>query len=416
MLFRPEALAGQQQTWLGHIQLLRPLSLRLLGITAITAVVGVCAFLSLAEYTRKSRVSGYLVPDRGVLRINAPQSATVLAREVAEGQQVKAGDVLFVLSLDSASQTVEGIAQNLAARQQSLGQTAEQQQQLTQAQIHALALRRAGLQRELVQLQSEAALHAERLALAREALARLDKLRSDQFISTAQVQTKREEILGLQAQAQGLERQRESLQRELQTAEAQALELPLRALVQQGEIARDLAALQQQGLETEGRRRLVLRSPSDGIVATLQAEPGQSVTAGTALVSVLPARTQMLAQLYAPSSAVGFLRAAQPVRLRYQAFPYQKFGQQSGKVVNVSRTPLSPAELAGLNLPVALSRGASSEPLYRITVSLDRQTVAAYGQEQALAAGMQLDADVLLERRTLIEWIFEPLLSLKNRV
>ncbi|CAN5184269.1 HlyD family efflux transporter periplasmic adaptor subunit [soil metagenome] len=416
MLFRPEALAGQQQAWLGHIQLLRPVSLRLLGIAAIAAVVAVCAFLSLAEYTRKSRVSGYLVPDRGVLRITAPQAATVLAREVGEGQQVKAGDVLFVLALDSASQTVEGIAQNLAARQQSLSQTAEQQQQLTHAQVRALALRRAGLQRELVQLQAEAGLHAERLGLAREALARLDKLRNDQFISTAQVQTKREEILGLQAQAQGLERQRESLQRDLQTAEAQALELPLRAQVQQGEIARDLAALQQQGLETEGRRRLVLRAPSDGVVATLQAEPGQSVAAGTALVSVLPAQTQMLAQLYAPSSAVGFLHAAQPVHLRYQAFPYQKFGQQSGKVVTVSRTPLSPAELAGLNLPAVLSQGASSEPLYRITVSLDRQTVAAYGQEQALAAGMQLDADVLLERRTLIEWIFEPLLSLKRRV
>ena len=416
MLFRPEALAGQQQAWLGHIQLLRPLSLRLLTMTAITAAIGVGAFLSLAEYTRKSRVSGYLVPDRGVLRINAPQAATVLSREVTEGQQVKAGDVLFVLALDSASQTVEGIAQNLAARQRSLGQTAEQQQQLSQAQIRALVLRRAGLQRELVQMQAEAALHAERLALAREALARLEKLRSDQFISTAQVQTKREEILGLQAQAQGLERQRESLQRDLQTAEAEALELPLRAQVQQGEIACDLAALQQQGLETEGRRRLVLRAPSDGIVATLQAEPGQSVAAGTALVSVLPAQTQMLAQLYAPSSAVGFLHATQPVHLRYQAFPYQKFGQQSGKVVSVSRTPLSPAELAGLNLPVALSQGALSEPLYRITVSLDRQTVAAYGQEQALAAGMQLDADVLLERRTLIEWIFEPLLSLKRRV
>jgi membrane fusion protein len=416
MLFRPEALVGQQQTWLGNIQLLRPLSLRLLGITAITAVVGVGAFLSLAEYTRKSRVSGYLVPDRGVLRINAPQAATVLAREVTEGQLVKAGDVLFVLSLDSASQTVEGIAQNLAARQQSLGQTAEQQLLLSQAQIRALTLRRAGLQRELVQMEAESTLHAERLALAREALARLEKLRSDQFISTAQVQTKREEILGLQAQAQGLARQRESLQRELQTAEAESRELPLRAQVQQGEIARDLAALQQQGLETEGRRRLVLRAPSDGIVATLQAEPGQSVAAGTALVSVLPAQTKMLAQLYAPSSAVGFLRAAQPVQLRYQAFPYQKFGQQSGKVINVSRTPLSPTELSGLNLPVALSQGATSEPLYRITVSLDRQTVAAYGQEQALAAGMQLDADVLLERRTLIEWIFEPILSLKKRV
>ena len=416
VLFRPEALAHQQQNWLGGIQLLRPVSLRVLSIAAVTTVVAVSVFLGLAEYTRKARVSGYLVPERGVLRIHAPQAATVLAREVAEGQAVKAGDVLFVLALDSASQTVEGIARNLSARQQSLAATAGQQQRLSQAQAGALVQRRAGLLRELAQMQVESALHAERLALAREALARLDKLRSDQFISTAQVQTKREEILGLQAQAQALVRQREGLQRDLQAVDAEARELPLRAQVQQGEIARDLAELQQQGLETEGRRRLVLRAPSDGVVATLLAEPGQSVAAGMALVSVLPAHTQMLAQLYAPSSAVGFLHAQQPVSLRYQAFPYQKFGQQSGRVVSVSRTPLSPAELASLNLPAALSQGATSEPLYRITVSLDRQTVAAFGQEQALAAGMQLDADVLLERRRLIEWIFEPLLSLAQRV
>lgn len=416
MLFRPEALAGRQQAWLGSIQLLRPLSLRLLSVTAIAAVIGVCAFLSIAQYTRKARVSGYLVPDRGVLRINAPQAGTVLSREVVEGQQVRQGDVLFVLALDSANQAVEGIAQTLAARQQSLQGTAQQQQQLVQAQQRALAQRRLGLQRELAQMQAEAALHHERLGLAREALARLESLSRDQFISTAQVQTKREDILGLQAQTQTLERQRESLQRDLQEVEAQAQQLPLRAQVQQGEIARDLAELKQQGLETEGRRRLVLRAPSDGIVSTLQVEPGQSVASGAALVSVLPAQTQMLAQLYAPSSAVGFLRPQQAVQLRYQAFPYQKFGQQAGRVVQVSRTPLSPAELSGLTLPAALSQSIASEPLYRITVSLDRQTVAAYGQEQALAAGMQLDADVLLERRRLIEWIFEPLLSLASRV
>ncbi|MEL4177181.1 HlyD family secretion protein [Roseateles sp. PN1] len=417
MLFRSEALAGQEQKgWLGQVQVLPPLSLQLLTAAAVGSLFLVGVFLSTAEYTRKARVSGYLVPDRGVLRINAPQTATVLSRLVSEGQQVKQGDVLFVLALDSASQAPEDIAKNLSARQQSLGQTAEQQQRLLETQQSALAQRRLGLQRELRQLQDERALHAERLSLAAEALARLEALKNDQFISTAQVQSKREELLGLRAQAQALERQREALQRDLETVDAQARELPLRSQVLQGEISRDLAALQQQGLETEGRRRLVLRAPSDGVVSTLQVEPGQSVSSAAPLASLLPAQTQMLAQLFAPSSAVGFVRAQQAVQLRYQAFPYQKFGQQSGSVLQVSRTPLSPAELAGLNLPAALSQGPGSEPLYRITVKLDRQTVSAYGQAQPLAAGMQLDADVMLERRRLIEWIFEPILSLAQRV
>jgi membrane fusion protein len=58
----------------------------------------------------------------------------------------------------------------------------------------------------------------------------------------------------------------------------------------------------------------------------------------------------------------------------------------------------------------------TSEPLYRITVELDQQAVQAYGQAQALAPGMQLDADVMLDRRRLIEWIFEPVLSIAGRV
>ena len=104
------------------------------------------------------------------------------------------------------------------------------------------------------------------------------------------------------------------------------------------------------------------------------------------------------------------------MQLRYQAFPYQKFGHHAGQVLQVSRTPLQATELAGLPLPEAMKGAASAEPLYRITVALDAQAVKAYGQPQPLAAGMQLEADVLLDRRRLIEWIFEPLLSVTGRV
>ena len=104
------------------------------------------------------------------------------------------------------------------------------------------------------------------------------------------------------------------------------------------------------------------------------------------------------------------MRADQTVLLRYEAYPYQKFGHQVGHVMQVSRTPLPASELGGL--PVA----AAQEPLYRITVSLDQQAVQAYGRAQSLSPGMQLEADVLLDRRRLIEWIFEPVLSLTGRV
>jgi len=99
------------------------------------------------------------------------------------------------------------------------------------------------------------------------------------------------------------------------------------------------------------------------------------------------------------------------VQMRIAAFPYQKFGHQRGRIQQVGRTPLQAGELAAL--PLAVKPG---EPLYRITVELDRQDVLAYGRPQALAAGMQLEADVMLDRRRLIEWLFAPVLGLVGRV
>jgi membrane fusion protein len=200
--------------------------------------------------------------------------------------------------------------------------------------------------------------------------------------------------------------------REIGTLEAQRRELPLKGQAQRGEIDRDLAQLAQQTAERDAQQRIVVRASQDGVISAVLAEPGQSVSPASALASLVPAHSQLQAHLFAPSSAVGFVHASQSVLLRYQAFPYQKFGHQVGQVVQVSRSPLQAAELASL----PLQGGASNEPLYRITVALDQQTVAAYGQPQALSPGMQIEGDVQLDRRRLIEWIFEPVLGLAGKV
>ena len=416
-LFRPEALSHRQRDWLGSIQLIRPVSLALLTGFVVVVAVAVAAYLVMGEYTRKARVSGYLVPDRGVIRLVAPQSATVVESHVSEGSSVHRGDVLFVLAVGQATlsgDTQAAVQSSLALRERSLHGAARQRTQLEQNQISAIDAQVADMQRELASMAVEADLQRQRLVLAQEALSQYESLRNENFMSAGQVRTKAEEVLAVKAQLQSLERQRSTRLREIAALQSQRSELPLRTLAAQGEIDRDLAALAQQSAESEARQRIVLRAPQDGIVTGVLAAPGQNVTPTVALASLLPADAKLQAHLFAPSSAIGFVRANQTVQLRYQAFPYQKFGHQAGSVAQVSRSPLQAAELTGLPLPAAMS--ASGEPLYRITVTLNQQSVAAYGQAQALSPGMQLEADVLLDRRRLIEWLFEPVLGIAGRV
>lgn len=418
-LFRPEVIEGQQQAWLGHIQLVRPVPLAVLTVLVVAAALLVGGFLVEGRYTRKAHIAGVLVPDRGVLRLLPPQSGTVMESHAVEGRAVQRGDVLFVLAADRATlsgDTQATVQASLAARGRSLQEASRQKGQLQQAQRSALDRQIADMHRELVQMDAESALQQERLTLAQQALAQMESLKNDHFVSPAQVRGKAEDVLAVKAQLQALLRQRAAHVREMGTLEAQRQELPLRTQAAVGEIERDLASLAQESAETEARQRIVVRAPQDGVLTAVLATVGQSVSPAAPLATLLPADAKLQAQLFAPSSAIGFLQPNQAVQLRYQAFPYQKFGHHEGQVLQVSRTPLQAAELAGLPLPESMRATPGAEPLYRITVVLDQQAVQAYGQMHPLAVGMQLEADVLLDRRRLIEWIFEPLLSVTGRV
>lgn len=94
------------------------------------------------------------------------------------------------------------------------------------------------------------------------------------------------------------------------------------------------------------------------------------------------------------------------VLLRYQAYPYQKFGHYGGKVIRVSRSAITPTT----------ANGESADPYYRVLVALDQQSITAYGKQETLRPGMRLDADILDERRKLYEWVLEPLYSLRGQI
>jgi membrane fusion protein len=321
-LFRPEVIEGRRQEWLGRIQLIRPVSLAVLTALVAVTAVAVATYLSLGEYTRKARVSGYLVPDRGVIRLVPPQAATVVERHVVEAQAVKQGEVLFVLSMERATlrgDTQAAVQASLAARERSLQATSQQQARLLQTQTAALQRQIVDMRQEQSQIEAEAGLQRQRLAMAQRTQAQWESLRKDNFMSEAQVSAKAEEVLGLAAQLKRLERQAAAQQREIGSLEAQLRELPLRTQAAQGEVERDLAIVAQRAAESQSQTQIVVRAPQDGVVTAVVAERGQPATPGVALASLLPADTRLQAHLFAPSSAVGFVRPEQAVQMRYQS-------------------------------------------------------------------------------------------------
>lgn len=416
-LFRSQALSAQQPKWLGEIVLVRPISFAFLTLLAVMFAGIVCAFLIWGNYTKRSTVTGQLTPDTGLLKVYVSQAGIVLEKHVAEGQVVKAGDVLYVLSSERQSSrlgdTQASISQQVELRQASLRDEMQKTRGLQQEERAGLNNKIAALKTELGQIASQIQGQQARVALSKESVARYQGLLDQDYISKEQLQQKQEELLDQDARLQSLQRDRISIGRELSAQQTELAGLSLKHQNQIAQIERLLSSTGQELTESEAKRRLVVTAPKAGTATAVIAEVGQAMDGSKPLLSIVPLGATLRADLYAPSRAIGFVKPGDKVLIRYQAYPYQKFGHQQGVVDTVAKTALPSHELNGLPTPQG---GNAGESLYRVTVKLAAQTVNAYGKPQTLQAGMLLDADVLQEQRRLVEWVLEPLYSLSGKL
>jgi membrane fusion protein len=414
-LFRKEVLEARRTQWLGGISLAQSLRMWLLAAAAGTVALTVALFLVLGTYTRRSSVTGQLVPSKGLATVLAPVTGVVARVDIPEGGKVSAGQALALVTAPRATRdsgdTSQALEQRLRERHEGLSDARVAQLQVLSAQAEGLKTQLTAAQGELTQVENEIATRRQQIRIANETLERMRRLEDQRYVSILQIKQQESTALEYTSQMQGMQRQAVATRRSIAQLQQAIAELPGQRKNTEASYRRELAQLEQERVETEARGALEVVAPVGGLVATQLIKPGQAIQAGQPLLSLLPGDGRLEAELLVPSRAIGFIEQGDSVMLRYQAFPYQKFGHQQGTVERISRSALSSGELGAL-----IGNAKQGEPYYRVTVSLAMQAMTAYGRVEQLKPGMLLDAEIMGERRRLIEWILEPLYSLKSKV
>lgn len=439
-LFRPEVTSALSSQWMGAIRLVQPVSTSLVAIVSVLIAISLITYITLGSITKKARVTGITVPVGGQLSIAAPNAGILLKTHVTEGETVKAGQVLFTISTErqnSQGEITALVAQQLATRADSL----EAEQRLRHSQYQekkqALIQRQANLALEASQIEQELVLTLRRQQLAQQSVAKYETLQANGYVSAAQTQQKQEDLIDISTRLSTLQRNKTQLQANQIALQDELNTLATTLATDLTQIDRAKASLKQEVAENANRQSSQIIATQDGIVTALTNQNGQTINAGQVLASLIPADTTarkenstsktdktsttsglLEAHLYAPSRTAGFITPGQEVLIRYAAFPYQKFGLHKATVIDVSRTPFAPAELPQnlastilSNAQQAINGFNSNEALYRIKVRLDEQSIQTYGQAQALKPGMTLEADVLQDKRSIWEWVLEPVLA-----
>ncbi len=415
-LFRDEAVDARSQAWLGTVRLATPLSTRAWTFVALGMAAAIVLWLFFGHYTQRVHVTGLLVPRAGLISLTANTLGVIDHVGVAEGDRVASGQVLVSLSGEHTSKALGNTAASVSAQLQrqagSLRQDIGDTLQLQDKQAEDNRTQQSALKEQLVQIDAQIAIEKKQMQLVQELVDKWSGLVAGGYIPALQVEQEQSALLADESQLRSLQQQRASTQQQLSVLNDQLTQLPLAVSAKLNDLRRQLAQVEQTLAQNEAARASELRAPASGTVSTLLVKPGASVALGQPLLAIVPDGSTLQAQILVPSQAVGFVHPGIQVTLHYQAFPYQKFGLHHGVVRSVSRSALTPGEvtllLGGGNPP-------SSDPLYLARVDLADQNVEAYGRKEPLRPGMALDADMLLDRRRIVEWIFEPLYGMGHR-
>jgi membrane fusion protein len=205
-----------------------------------------------------------------------------------------------------------------------------------------------------------------------------------------------------------LERSLATAKGELAQGQARTQGLSSRQANDRSQLERLQGELDQQLLQLDDQSYQVVGAPAAGTITRLTATLGSTADPAVPLASLVPDGSRLEANLYVPSNAVGFVRIGTRVLLRYQAYPYQKFGLQEAAVSSISATSVS-----GRELPFPIPE---TEPVFLVTARLQKETITAFGREEPLQVGAKFDADLILESRKVWEYAIEPLLAARSNL
>lgn len=395
----------------------------IVGGIAFCLLFGTWAWVGTIEEV--GHAEGQLVPQGEVYEVQFPDVGRVIRVAVAEGQTVKAGQILFELDTEVAASEIERLQDLLATyelelaekqrlipklRQESealalITQTNLNAQTSAISRVQATATTRASL---INQLEADATAQQERLnrisplveegALSREYLFQAEQTLRERQRSVIEnqgtIRESRSQIRQLQAELEQVraegQRQQIGIQQQLQQLQTEAVEL-------QARIVDTRNLLNQATIELNQR---YLHAPVDGIVSSLEVvNAGTVVQPGEAIAEIIPDGVPLVLSAVLPSEEAGFVKTGMPVQIKFDAYPFQDFGVVPGTVQSIAPDTENHEQLGAV---------------YRVEISLDQDHLQTSTRDIQFKPGSTASAEIVIRQRRIADILLDPIKQLQN--
>lgn len=410
-LFRQDALALRRNRVQGELSISSEKGFKKISvIMCVTAIATSGWFLS-SHYNRVETVRGIVETDSPTTKILANRPGILEKLFVKEGQSVVKGQTLAIVQIEQDyEQGKSTVKQSLESfKSQSYIAT-----NIVKSLKDRLRSEKISLKDSLVNnasqqesLKSQIVMQNQLVSSMKQHIQQVEPVAKKGFVSIDDLNRRRNELINAQQGLSRLQQQAEILKQERGKVLDQINQVETEINNQIYSTNLSIEDIKAKTFQLRGNQKYIITATSNGLVTAIQTAIGKYVDASIPLMSVMPDNSKVHIDLYAPSQAIGFVKPGQTVRIFFDAFPSQKFGSKLGKIKYVSRVALDPREISA---PIK-----SETPVYRVRVIPLEQGIQAFGSYMPLQPGMTLSGNIILERRSFLNWLLEPMHAILER-
>ena len=405
-LFRQVAIEAASGTQIGA-----SLTTHWRGVAAFTAVAfallaALVAFVAIVEYSPVHRIASFVDARSGLVRLKAPLDGRVARLAVKDGAMVRKGDLLAVIASERLREEGGGeraaVRQSVDAEKATIGREIEAARQEAAMTRLMLDKRLHGLRQERETLRADLRSGERLLASLTAQSDHVASAAAEGYLPRQQAAQKRDEVSAQESRLASARGALARVDREIETSEAerQLIEARLAGVIESRQ--RASGELNRLTLQSEMGAEQAIRAPQDGRVSFASLADGQSVALGQPLFTLAPANDSLVVKLLVAPAAVASVRPGVDIKLIFRAYPQERFGLFAARVDSVNEIPSLPGEGAHVS--------GASEPMFVAIATLPGALHSPSGEVLPLKPGMLADALVPIERRTVLEWLLEPIL------
>ncbi|MBS9424555.1 HlyD family secretion protein [Photorhabdus caribbeanensis] len=418
-MFRQEAIDNQKAKWNGRALLLPGIPAWLIVAICIFFITIILAFIILGSYTRRINVNGEIITYPRAISVYSTSQGFVINKFLSEGQVVKKGQEIY--QIDVSKTTKKGVVSNNQRRdiksqieniekiisklevnkENTIGYLEKQKSQYIKAFNRSSEIIKKAT--EGVNLMKSNMEHYE--VYQKKGLITKDQLTNQVALYYQQ----QNNLLSLGSQNEQNALQIINIDGQIQTQSAEFDSRIYQMELQKYELQKELT-------NTDAGEYIVVKSPSDGKVDSLSVTEGQMVNLGDSLMQIRPNDVKKhYLVIWVPNDAVPYISPGGNVNIRYEAFPVEKFGQFSGEIEVISKTPASVQEMMTYpGAPKSLSTNNST--YYKVLVRPKKNNLFYNGKVLRIESGMKAKVTIFLENRKLYQWMFSPFYDMKNSI